>query len=350
MGITSDSEVEAAVAAPTRGCLTGPQANWAGEDPVHRQPWAEREFLSDLAPTRPPRVTRRWQWTIQRKGRERRPLAIALLVSLLIHALLLSLTFGGEELGLPGLAFPWRDRRIEVPDLRVVLAPAHITPVDQADVPAAEPSQRVSIAPPRAGAPVLAPPVLAALDQQATAPTNVRATKPPAQADATRSDVAAPASTESPIRAQGPDRLLPAQIPAPAVIHVEPADGPWSVVRADRFSSVSVISAAPSASSANGVPSASSSDPGYAAQDEQLEEAARQAAARVEVARLAEREETARQAAVQLEAQRQQAARQEAARLEVARLEVERQETRATGGSPAGGAAAGSRSSGSGSR
>ena len=45
----------------------------------------------------------------------------ALLVSLLAHALLLSLTFGGDGLGLPGLALPWQARRAAVPELRVVL-------------------------------------------------------------------------------------------------------------------------------------------------------------------------------------------------------------------------------------
>ena len=39
---------------------------------------------------------------------------------------LLSLTFSGQEFGLPGFALPWQDRRIEVPDLRVVLAPAPV--------------------------------------------------------------------------------------------------------------------------------------------------------------------------------------------------------------------------------
>ena len=36
-------------------------------------------------------------------GRERKQLGLALLLSLLIHALVLCLTFGGERFGLPGL-------------------------------------------------------------------------------------------------------------------------------------------------------------------------------------------------------------------------------------------------------
>jgi hypothetical protein len=253
-------------------------------------------------------------------------LALALLLSLLIHALLLSLTFGGEELGPPGLVFPWRDRRIEVPDLRIVLVPAHVTPAEPAVMSVAEPSQRVSIDPPVAGGPAPTLPVLPALDPQGRTVANAPAAKPAAQADATRNAVAGAAAAKAPMRATGPDRAAPAQIPEPAVIDVEPSDGPSSVVRAAPFSPASVIAVAPSASSPEAVPSASR-DPGDVAQEAQREEAARQEAARVEAARLeAERQEVARQAAADLEAQRQEAARQEAARVEAVRLEAERQE------------------------
>jgi len=57
----------------------------------------------------------------QRMSPEHSRLTYALLLSLLIHTLLLSLTFGGQGLWLPGFGFPWRDRRIEAPDLRVVV-------------------------------------------------------------------------------------------------------------------------------------------------------------------------------------------------------------------------------------
>jgi hypothetical protein len=60
-------------------------------------------------------------------GPQGRRLRLSLLISLLAHALLLSLTLGGQEFGLPGFAFPWQDRRIEVPDLRVVLVPVPAT-------------------------------------------------------------------------------------------------------------------------------------------------------------------------------------------------------------------------------
>ncbi|MBX3638080.1 MAG: hypothetical protein KF683_22135, partial [Rubrivivax sp.] len=51
-----------------------------------------------------------------------RRLAAALLLSLLVHGLLASLTFGGHGFGLPGLQLPWRERRAEVPELRIRIA------------------------------------------------------------------------------------------------------------------------------------------------------------------------------------------------------------------------------------
>ncbi len=57
---------------------------------------------------------------------DRRRLTLALLISLLLHTLLFSLTFGDEGLGLPGFGLPWRERRIEAADLRVVLMPAAV--------------------------------------------------------------------------------------------------------------------------------------------------------------------------------------------------------------------------------
>jgi len=178
--ITSDSEV----AVPTSKRLTGLQADWDGQDPAHRlHARAERDFPSHPTPARLPRPSRPGLWRIERASRERRPLAVALLLSLLIHALLLSLRFGGDEWGLPSLALPWRDRRIEVPDLRVVLVPAHLSPAKPAVISAAEPSNKVSIDPPRAGTRVLAPPVVTAPERQGIAAPDAVATKPPAQAD-----------------------------------------------------------------------------------------------------------------------------------------------------------------------
>jgi len=69
-------------------------------------------------------------------------LLLSLLLSLLIHTWLLSLTFGGQGLWLPGFLFPWQDRRIEAPDLRVIVVPPQIAATEPAVAPVAEPSQQ----------------------------------------------------------------------------------------------------------------------------------------------------------------------------------------------------------------
>src|SRR5437588_84541 len=90
-------------------------------------------------------------------GREHERLAFALLLSLLFHTLLLSLTFGGQGLGLPGFGVPWGDRRIEVPDVRVVLVPTHVRAAEPAITSVAEPLRQASIEQPVASGPAPTP-------------------------------------------------------------------------------------------------------------------------------------------------------------------------------------------------
>ena len=92
--------------------------------------------MAAVAPGQPaPRQTRRQR---QRNGH-------SLLLTTQIHALLLSLNLFGDEFGLPGLAFPWQVRRIEVPNLQAVLAPAPVinsepaSPPEPAPLPAPQP-------------------------------------------------------------------------------------------------------------------------------------------------------------------------------------------------------------------
>src|SRR5215475_1841365 len=67
---------------------------------------------------------------------EHRRLTVALLLSLLIHALLLNLTFGAGG-WLPGWLFPWQERRVDEPDLRVALVPAQpVAPEPPVPLPA----------------------------------------------------------------------------------------------------------------------------------------------------------------------------------------------------------------------
>jgi hypothetical protein len=54
----------------------------------------------------------------------------ALLLSLLAHALLLSVALGGQTFGLPGLNLPWKERRLGTNDLQILLAPAQPAPAE----------------------------------------------------------------------------------------------------------------------------------------------------------------------------------------------------------------------------
>src|SRR5437868_5997800 len=63
--------------------------------------------------------------TIKPRKTSEEKLARAVLLSSLIHALLLCLTFGDYG-WLPGFIFPWQVRRGAVPELRVLLVPEPI--------------------------------------------------------------------------------------------------------------------------------------------------------------------------------------------------------------------------------
>ncbi|HZA95029.1 MAG TPA: TonB C-terminal domain-containing protein [Burkholderiaceae bacterium] len=277
----------------------------------------------------------------------------SLLLSLLIHGLLLSLTFGGHGLGLPGLGFPWQERRVDVPELRVVLVPARVAPAVAAVNSVTAPTQQVSIESPVAG------------DLARTAPTSpaplrgrgleiLPAATPKAEAKLERNEVAPAAPAKASTRGDS-RRAVPAKIRKSSAIDVPPAKPKLVVPPLPK--GPDVIAAAPSVLSPDTVMPAHP-DPGdptperigpdvqeraaeLAEQADQLEaarvEAAkrdadlREEAARVEAARVkAKREEAAQLAAARLEAQRQEATRQEiAARIEAAQraaaqLEAER--------------------------
>ena len=162
---------------------------------------------------------------------ERWRMASSLLLSLLFHGLLLSLTFGGQGLGLPGLSFLWQERRVEVPELRVVLVPAPITPAETAVNSVAGPTQQTSIAPPVAGGRVPTPPASPA-PLRGRALEIVPAAKPKAEAKPERNAVAPAASAKASTRAGESSRqAAPAKIPKPAAIAVTPSGMPKSVVR-----------------------------------------------------------------------------------------------------------------------
>jgi len=217
---------------------------------------------------------------------ERRPMSTALVLSLLTHALLLSLSFGSQGFGLPGLGLPWRERRFEADDLRVVLVPAQVT----------------------AAAPALIEPSADLM------PTGMAKPEPIAAPDAMA--VMAPSS------AGGPGNVASPPIPAPALIALERSDTATLVVPVAPLVPMPVIAAAPSATSPKVVIPAPR-DAGDAAQ-KQIDPEVRERA--LELAKLDRAKQEAQTQADQMEAARQLATRQEAERLETARQAVARKE------------------------
>ena len=224
---------------------------------------------------------------------EHRRLAFALLLSLIIHALLLSLTFDGEGLGLPGFGFPWRDRRIEAPGLIVRLIPPQAPPAEPAIPSVALPLQQGPVEQPSASRPHPTPSAPPAPHGLAIVPS----ARPTAEAKPTQNARAGADTARALPRAEGPADAALTEIIELPVTDLKPANE----VEAARQAAAEL--------------------------EAQRQEAARQEAARIEAGRQeAQRREAARQAAAELEAQRQEAARQEAARIEAGRQEAQRRE------------------------
>lgn len=203
--------------------LSGLRPQCAGERPAPSQ----RSYAALTPPSRPParqspQAAARRQPRIQRMSSERWRIASSLLLSLLIHGLLLSLTFGGQGLGLPGLGFPWQQRRVEVPELRLVLVPARVTPAVAAVNSVAGPTQQASIEPPVAGGRALTPPASPAPLRRAL--EIVPAAKPE------RNAVTPAAPAEASARPDESRHAVPAKIPKTAAIGVAPSDTPKPVM------------------------------------------------------------------------------------------------------------------------
>ena len=334
--ITNVAEMEP----PQPEGLSGPRAQWAGEPPAPGQPsYAALTPPSIPAAKEPPQAAARRQPRISRLSSERWRMASSLLLSLLIHGSLLSLTFGVSGLGLPGLRFPWQERRIEAPELRVVLVPAPLTPAEPAIESFARPAQQASIEPHVAGGRAPAPPASPAPPLRRGALEIVPLAKPKAEATPERSAVASGAPAKAPVRVGETGRAVPAKIPKPASIDMKPSGKP--VAPAAPRAPTSVVAVAPSASIPETVMSVHRDGSDVAGerigQDirERAAEFAKQAdrskAARVEAAKrdAARQEEAARVEAARLEAERQEAVRLASAQLEAQRLEAARQEAAA---------------------
>jgi hypothetical protein len=302
-----------------------------------------------------------------------RRLTLALLLSLLTHALLLSLTFGGQGAGLPGFGLPWQERRFEAPDLRVVLWPAKVAAAEPATI--APPgtdrlpqkpsvSRSATSAPARAAAEVQAgfsvndPPAQTSIAEpvvveptfkpslapskipaptQAQTPTPVTAQTAEAISPKTaRLEPTAPAVRNEPTAAtEVVAAITPPLIPAPAVIAVERAEmatfavPPQPPPTTTPPAPTPVIAAAPSASNPENVPPTAQADAAKleaARQEAARTETAQLEAARLDAQRQADKLEAARIEAARVESAKVEATRQEAARVESARLETQRQE------------------------
>ena len=254
----------------------------------------------------------------QRVSPEHRRLTHALLLSLLIHALLLSLILGGQGLWRPGFGFPWQVRRIEAPDLRVVVVPPQVTAAEPAVTPVAEPSQQAWVEQPVASGPARTPPVSRAPTPRRTAAAIVPEANPRAEGNPRTDAATGAAPAQTPLRGDRPGDTAPVIAAAPSVSIPETAmpslrdAGDAARPRIDQEAGERAVELAKlDPSKQEGQRTA-----------EQLE-AARQEAEQREAARqeAAELQEAARQVAA-----RQDAARQEAARAENVRLEAEHQE------------------------
>ena len=303
-------------------------------------------------------------------------LPCALVLSLLFHGWLLSLTFGKGG-WLPGFSLPWEERRIELSELRVALVPASPSTHEPAVTPAADALPQangeqsiakgppltpyVSPAPPREpfAAAIMpeatktdakpstetnpntdAKPTPAAKPRTSAKPTTVTKPKPTAKPKTIvkpRTDTAtgtAPANVPS--DSDRPGDAAPPPAPPQDVIAVQESEEPTWTVPETQATPPPVTAEAPSVSSPP-TEAPSVSDTGDAARARIDQEASKGA---VEPAKLdsskregqrQEEQEAARQdVARQEEAQREKAqaekAQAEKAQSESARLEAERQE------------------------
>lgn len=239
----------------------------------------------------------------------KRRLAGGLIISLLLHALVLSLQFGLPGLGLPELGAPWNKRRAQAPEisLRIANMPAAAAPMPTVPQP-------VVAVPP---ASVLPAPVPGGIRLLALAP----ATAPPLPQTVAKNNAPprkAPVSAPAPRKLATPD--------APRVIAQD-------VVRDDSF-----VMAVPDPDEPKKKSEAETEAPqarddmtqaGFEQEAEQkkIESAAQQRAQQLEAQQREQNEELARQQAEQLAAQQQQLARQleQASRQQAAALALQKQ-------------------------
>jgi hypothetical protein len=353
------------------------------------QPLAERSAgctrssavqSSNSAPEseRPPQTSGHGQARKRRAIADIRRLTTPLLISLLFHALLLSLTFGDQAFGLPGLGSLWRERRVVASELRVELARAPVAGAQSSDAPVKVAAQRSSVEradvvrSTRRPAPASEP----AEERTTVVPENDATSRADARPRVARDAVAAQASPRTEAHSDAPPTIIPpasveaanrsdattsatpaaAAMPTPVIAVAPEVESMQTVPPAAREVHEPARQRAESEVPAVSRPAAEAPQPELPAHDLQRQanpqEAARidaaqtqtlnqeaeraeaerleherREAARIETERLeAQRREAARRAAQEQEAQRRAAARAEAERAEAERLEAERRE------------------------
>jgi len=269
---------------------------------------------------------------------------LALLLSLVIHALLLSIPLEGDVFGLPGLRMPWEERRLAATELNVRLAPAPAAApasppasVAKAEVPVVA-SQPTPPAVPAAAAPASSmPPAPVTKVQPAPAPTPQNDDAPGARIIALDDDKRETAIEEERVRQQVIQREaaraaaaaaaaeqqrtaeLAAQAQAQAKVREHAARDALASAEAAQRDAERVDAQRIEEANRNAAAQREASRAEVARQEQAKREVARQEQARLDAARA----ETARQEQARLaqqEAARQEAARQEAIKQEAGRL------------------------------
>lgn len=160
-----------------------------------------------------------------------------LLISLLVHAFILSLQFGLPGVGLPGLEVPWDKRRTETPELSVQIAdvvpaaattasPAGVTsfdPVASANLKAETNTVSPSKEPAVSAAPLASPPALAMTDApKSTAKQGIQLLAPsiavasvaaPEKKTRTKAAKAKKSVTRIPVAMSRPPRVVAVDVP-----------------------------------------------------------------------------------------------------------------------------------------
>ncbi|HQR12465.1 MAG TPA: hypothetical protein PLW68_14160, partial [Casimicrobiaceae bacterium] len=258
-------------------------------------------------------------WLRPRTVAERRNLAQALLLSLAIHALLLTLTFHGQGHWIPGFGFPWQDRRIEAPDLQVELGRPQVASGETVVTSFAEPSRNESESKADAAWPTPKSFVVRAPGSTPTPDAIAPVTNPSAGHVQKRVGATGAAAQPTPLHGDRPGDVASLSIPAPAVTPLaRPDESTWVVPTTPTMPTPAIVAVPSASTSVEGTPSLP--DGGDAPRVRIETEAERQEAARAE----AERVEAARIEAARIEAARVEAARVEAARVEAARVEAAR--------------------------